>query len=159
MKTLFVLALIGSTAYAEPKVCKQTGQPVVALSRLGETKPSKDVASPTITGGFTIWPTGGYRSFEQDPDTNKITNEHTGCLDDADFTQVKAVLAKATWKFTTAKIKCMVMSVNHTEWTANDKLVWDDKMCSGQLADAATQNAIDLVHSLASKVTTDRRRP
>jgi len=156
MKTLLALALIGSTAYAEPKVCKETGQPVVALSRLGMLKPSKDVAPPTITGGFTIWATGGYRSFEQDPDTNKITNERTGCLDDADFTQVKAALAEATWKFTTAKHKCMVMSVNHTEWTVNNKVVWDDKVCSGQIADAATQKAIDLVHSLATKVTTDR---
>src|SRR5882757_8461546 len=147
MKTLLVLALIGlwllgSTAYAEPKVCKQTGQPVVALSRLGMGKPSKDIAPPAITGGFTIWPTGGYRTFEQDPDTHKITSEHAGCLDDADFTQVKAVLAKATWKFTTAKVKCMVMSVNHTEWTVNGKVVWDDKICSGQTPDASTQKAI-----------------
>jgi hypothetical protein len=149
MKTLLALIglwLLGSTAYAEPKVCKQTGRPVVALSRLSDIKSSKEV-----TGGFTIWPTGGYRTFEQDPDSHKITSEHAGCLDEADVTQVKAVLAKATWKFTTAKIKCMVMSVNHTEWTVNDKVVWDDKMCSGKTPDASTQKAIELVKSLETK--------
>jgi hypothetical protein len=156
MKTALALLLLGSTAFAAPKVCENKGQPLVALRHIGAmTVPttSKDIQPVVITGGFVIWPTGGFRSFDEDPDTNKVTNERAGCLDDADFKAVKAALAKATWKFTTAKIKCMAMSVVHTEWTANDKLVWDDKMCSGKTADAVTQTAIDLVKSLETKAT------
>ena len=155
MRIALALVLFGSTAVAGPKVCESKGEPLIALRRLGErTIPVayQDMPPPVITGGFVIWPTGGFSSFDEDPDTNKVTNERAGCLEDADFKQVKAALAKATWKFTTAKIKCMAMSVNHTEWTAHDKLVWDDKMCSGQTADAATQKAIDLVHALAAKL-------
>lgn len=162
MKTLLVLLVSGSTAFAAPKVCEKTGQPLVALRHLGERKVpvvSKDTPPPAITGSFVIWPTGGFSSFDEDPDTNKRSNERTGCLDDDELKVVKAALAKATWKFATAKIKCMAMSMIHTEWTANDKLVWDDMMCSGKTADAVTQKAIDLVKALETKVTartTDR---
>jgi hypothetical protein len=146
--TLLALALIGSTAYAEPKVCKVTGPPLVSLRQVDDTPPEAS------TGRFAIWSSGGFSSNDQDPKTKKLTNERSGCLDEADFKEVQSALAKATWKFSTAKIKCMVMSVKHTEWTVNDKVVWDDRVCSGKTADAATQKAIDLVHSLATKVAT-----
>jgi hypothetical protein len=150
--TLLALALLGSTAFAGPanKVCKQDGEPLVSLRHLDETPPQAS------TGRFAIWASGGFSSNEQDPKTHKLANERSGCLEEADFKELEAVLAKATWKFTTARIKCMVMSVKHTEWTVSDNVVWDDRMCSGKIADAATQKAIDLVHSLESKVTTDR---
>ncbi|MEO8844203.1 MAG: hypothetical protein ABI591_25245 [Kofleriaceae bacterium] len=156
MKTVLALVISGSTAFAAPKVCENKGQPLVALRHLGERKVpvvSNDTPPPAITGGFVIWPSGGYSSFEEDPDTNKVTNERAACLDKDDFKTVKAALAKATWKFTTAKIKCMAMSVKHTEWTANDKLVWDDKMCSGKIADAVTEKAIEIVKALETKAT------
>jgi hypothetical protein len=150
--TLLALLLLGSTAFAGPgsKVCKQAGAPLVSLRHVDDTPPQAS------TGAFAIWASGGFSSNEQDPKTHKLTNERSGCLEDADFKELEAALAKATWKFTTARIKCMAMSVKHTEWTVSDKVVWDDKMCSGKTADAATQKAIDLVHSLAAKVTTDR---
>jgi len=152
MKTLLALALIGSTAFAGPasKVCKQDGEPVVTLHHVDDTPPGGS------TGRFAIWASGGFSSNEQDPKTKKLTNERSGCLEEADFKELQGALAKATWKFTTARVKCMVMSVRHTEWTVSDKVVWDDKMCSGKTADAVTQKAIDLVHSLEAKVTADR---
>jgi hypothetical protein len=140
--TLLALALLGSTAYAEPKVCKQDGAPMVTLRHLDDTPP------PASTGRFAIWASGGFSSNEQDPKTKKLTNEHSGCLDEGDFKNLQAALKQATWKFTTARIKCMAMSVRHTEWTVDGKVVWDDKMCSGKTTDAPTQKAIDIVKAL-----------
>lgn len=127
-----------------PKVCKQEGTPLVSLRKLDNT---------SEIGAFAIWPSGGFSSYDKAAKTGKLSNERDQCLADADFTAVKDALAKATWKFTQAKIHCRAVSSNHTEWTVKGKVVLDQRACGGDIADAATQQAIDLVQSLETKVT------
>jgi len=151
----------GTPPTGSPKVCKKEGSPLISLHHLGDPAqlpPSKDSQPAPLTGAFVIWPSGGYTSFDQDLKTGKVSNERNQCLDDADFTAVKDALAKATWKFTQAKIRCMAISFDHTEWTAKDKIVWDDRMCSGDIPDATTKKAIEFVQGLETKLTAKTKK-
>jgi hypothetical protein len=127
-----------------PKVCNKEGSPLISVRHLDYKSES---------GAFAIWPSGGFTSYDKDAKTGKLSNEREQCLAEADFTAAKDALAKATWKFTSAKIHCRAVAANHTEWTVKDKVVWDDRTCGGDIPDAATKQAIELVQALETKVT------
>jgi hypothetical protein len=159
MKALVLLLVVSAPALAaEPKVCKPEGKPLIKLQHIDQsvvTITSKDSPPSAVVGAFVIFPNGATTSFDRDPNTNKVSNERSGCLRDEELSALKTALKAATWKTTPVRVHCMAIAARHTEWTTDDKKVWDEKTCASQTPDAATQTLIDLVHGDESTAKTD----
>jgi len=89
-------------------------------------------------------------------DTRPDVKAGSGCVPEADMTSLRELLAKATWKVTTAKIHCMAVSLVHTEYTVKDKLVWTARLCSGQTLDKDSEAAIQQLDKTVADVDPSR---
>jgi len=116
--------------------------PAKALDPLGG---SIDVGD----AGFELYASGAYHFYRHDPKA-MASADVTGCITDQELADVKAALAKATWKVTTNEITCDAISNGHTEWTAG-KHTYDAVMCGHESIDATTQKAFNLVAALETK--------
>jgi len=56
--------------------------------------------------------------------------------------KIKAELAAAKWKVTTAKIHCMAMSPLFTVYKAGGKQVFESHVCGGQTLDDDSNKAV-----------------
>ena len=98
----------------------------------------------------TIFDSGGWSTADAKPES--------GCVPDADFKQLHADLAKATWKVTKARIDCMAVSAVHTEYAYKGKLVWSARLCSGETLDKDSAAAIDELDKLVDKLDPNRQK-
>ena len=66
-----------------------------------------------------------------------------GCLDQAYTKELASSLHGVPWKVTTARIRCMAISPTFTEYRVDSKLVYTEKLCSGQSLDDKSRAALD----------------
>jgi len=67
----------------------------------------------------------------------------SGCLDRAYAKELASSLHSAPWKVTTARIHCMAISPTFTEYRVDGKLVYTERLCSGQSLDDKSRAALD----------------
>lgn len=147
---LAMLVLSTATAAADPVPakklgCSSTGAPVVEvkLVQLG-SEPAGHVTK--------IYRGDGWRAQDIDK-AGKVSDDKQGCADAADVRDLEAKLAKAKWKITTARNHCMAMATTSTEYRVKGKVVWTERMCSGQTLDQDSAAAIDAVKAIVAKLT------
>ncbi|HEY0252954.1 MAG TPA: hypothetical protein VGC41_15570 [Kofleriaceae bacterium] len=117
-------------------------------------KPEKELISETHEGfgidvgdaGFTIYEGGAYKLYSHDPKAQR-SKDVQGCLADKELADVKAALAKATWKTTRLAAQCKARSTLHTVWVAG-KNTYDAVTCPDAALDEATQKLFTLVDGL-----------
>lgn len=151
MKPALALMLLTATVFAGPTepakkpACSSAGKPVVEvkLVKLG-SEPAGHVTK--------IFHGDGWRAQEIDK-AGKITDDKQGCADGTDVRDLEAKLAKAMWRVTTARFHCMAMATTATEYRVKGKLVWTERMCSGQTLDKDSAAAIAAVDALLAKLT------
>lgn len=67
----------------------------------------------------------------------------SGCLDKAYAKELASSLHGVPWKVTTARFRCMAISPTFTEYRVDGKLVYTEKLCSGQSLDDKSRAALD----------------
>jgi len=148
---LACLMLATATASATPAepakkpACSSAGAPVVEIKlvQLG-SEPAGHVTK--------IFKGDGWRVQDIDK-AGKVSDDKQGCADSADVKDLRAKLDKAKWKITTARNHCMAMATTSTEYRVKGKLVWTERMCSGQTLDTDSAAAIDAVKAIVAKLT------
>jgi hypothetical protein len=147
MKLALALVLVASTAYADKMKklpCPSEGTPVIEVKvvQLG-SEPAGHVTKIFERDGWLV----------QDIDkAGKPANEQHGCVGGTAVHDVQAKLDKAHWKITTARNHCMAMAQTATEYSVKGKVVWTEKMCSGQTLDKDSASAIDAVKAMIAKL-------
>ena len=144
MQKLLLLASLCSslTAYADalpaPKACADGGLQIAA-DHQGR---GLDVGS----SGIKIWEKGAIEVYSYDPKALRNIDV-MACLTDQERKDLRAALAKTTWKVTTNMTTCTAVSPAHTVWSAG-KRSFDDVSCGHETIDAETKNAFAFVTAL-----------
>ena len=123
-------------APSAPAACKPTGAAVFQIDH--KVEPGAKLA----TSAVKLYTTGAWTHDETDAE-GKAQPQALGCLARPDVKQVVDALHAAPWKITTARIRCMAMSPQYTEYRVDGKLVFTQKLCSGQSLDDKSRAALD----------------
>jgi hypothetical protein len=124
------------SAPAAPAACKPTGTAVFQIDH--KVEPGAKLA----TSAVKLYPTGAWTHDQTDAE-GKAQPQASGCLARPDVKQVVDALHAAPWKITTARVHCMAMSSQFTEYRVDGKLVFTQKLCSGQNLDDKSRAALD----------------
>ena len=150
MKLALAVLLVAATASADPAepmkkvMCRSEGPTVV------EVKLVKLDAGDA--GHLTkIFEGNGWSAADVDK-AGKAEKEEHGCLGPSEVRELQGKLDRAKWKITTARNHCMAMATTSTEYSVKGKVVWTEKMCSGQTLDKDSQAAIDAVKAVVAKL-------
>jgi hypothetical protein len=171
MHRLFVLSAVllvacASSASAEPPApappkpapaapadaCKATGAVLFQIDH--RVEPGAKLA----TSAVKLYASGAWTHDETDPE-GKAQPQASGCHARPDVKQVADALHAAPWKITTAKIRCMAMSPSYTEYRVDGKLVFTQKLFSGQNLDDKSRAALDKATALVEPPGTPKPAP
>ncbi|HEX7839705.1 MAG TPA: hypothetical protein VF469_19655 [Kofleriaceae bacterium] len=75
--------------------------------------------------------------------SGKPEAQTSGCLDKDYTKELASSLHGVPWTVTTARIRCMAISPTFTEYRVDGKLVYTEKLCSGQNLDDKSRAALD----------------
>jgi hypothetical protein len=139
-------------APAAPAACKPTGAVVFQIDH--KVEPGSKLA----TSAVKLHTTGAWIRGETDPE-GKAQPQTSGCLARPDVKAVADALRAAPWKTTTARIHCMAMSPSYTEYRVDGKLVFTQKLCSGQSLDDKSRAALDKAIALVEPPGTPKQAP
>jgi hypothetical protein len=135
-----------------PAACKPTGAAVFQIDH--KVEPGAKLA----TSAVKLYATGAWTHAEVDAE-GKAQPQTTGCLAKPEVKPVAEALHAAPWKITTARIHCMAMSPSYTEYRVDGKLVFTQKLCSGQSLDDKSRAALDKAIALVEPPATPRPAP
>jgi len=110
------------------------------------------------TSAVKLHANGAWTHAEVDAE-GKAQPQTAGCLARPELKQVADALHAAPWKITTAQIHCMAMSPQFTEYRVDGKLVFTQKLCSGQILDDKSRAALDKAIALVEPAGTPRQAP
>lgn len=137
---------------AAPAACKPTGAAVFQIDHKVEP------GAKLKTSAVKLYPGGAWTHDEVDAE-GKAQPQTAGCLAQPDVKQVIDALRAAPWKITTARIRCMAMSPQYTEYRVDGKLVFTQKLCSGQSLDDKSRVALDKAIALVEPPGTAKPAP
>jgi hypothetical protein len=144
-----LLVACASSASAEPSApapaapaapaadaCKATGAVVFQIDHKVES------GAKLATSVVKLYASGAWTHADVDAE-GKAQPQTTGCVARPEVKPIADALHAAPWKTTTAKIHCMAMSPQFTEYRVDGKLVFTQKLCSGQNLDDKSRAALD----------------
>jgi hypothetical protein len=99
------------------------------------------------TSAVKVYASGAWTRNETDGD-GKPAAQRTGCLAKPELQQLQHTLSGATWKVTTAAIRCMAMSAEFTVYQVSGKTVFTRRLCSGQSLDDNSRTKLDAAIAL-----------
>lgn len=94
------------------------------------------------TSAVKVFGNGAWTRQDTDAD-GKAPPPTAGCLDKAYAKELAQSLRSVPWKVTTAQVHCMAVSPQFTEYRVEGKLVFTQKLCSGQNLDEKSRAALD----------------
>jgi hypothetical protein len=133
----------------KPACAEAKGPALVAVDRIKQGAQG----SPDQKQTATIFDNGAWSMT----DTTGGAPE-SGCVPDDDLARLRDELAKASWQIQHAKFRCMMVSLVHTEYSVHGKLVWTEKVCSGETLDKASAAAIADVDAVVQKLDPNRQK-
>jgi len=116
--------------------CKPGGNVVFEIAH--RAMPGAKLATSTVK----LFGGGAWTRAETSADGQALAPT-TGCLGKQEARHIASELRSVPWKVTTAKIHCMAMSATFTEYQVDGKLVFTQKLCSGQSLDDKSRAALD----------------
>jgi hypothetical protein len=132
--------------------CKATGAVVFQIDHKVES------GAKLATSAVKLYASGAWTHADVDAE-GKAQPQTTGCLARPEVKPVADALHAAPWKITTAKIHCMAMSPQFTEYRVDGKLVFTQKLCSGQNLDDKSRAALDKAIALVEPPGTAKPAP
>jgi hypothetical protein len=132
-----------------PACAEANGPALVVVDRIKQGSQG----SPAQTQSATIFDNGAWSMN----DTLGGAPE-SGCVPDDDFARVRDELANAPWQIQRAKFRCMMVSLVHTDYSVHGRLVWTEKVCSGETLDKASAAAIADVDAVIQKLDPNRQK-
>lgn len=139
-------------APATPADCKPTGRALFEIDHKVES------GAKLATSAVKLYASGAWSHADVDAE-GKAQPLTTGCLAKPEVKQVADALHAAPWKITTARIHCMAISPQFTEYRVNGKLVFTQKLCSGQTLDDKSRAALDKAIALVEPSGTPKQAP
>lgn len=142
---VILLLACASSASAEPPApkaparadaCRPGGKAVFEIDH--RVTPGAAGATSTIQ----VFGSGAWTRQAAEAD-GKAQPATSGCLDQAYARQLATALRAAPWKITTARLRCMAMSTEYTDYKVDDKVVFTQKLCSGQTLDDKSRAVLD----------------
>jgi hypothetical protein len=121
---------------AHGDACKPGGSVVFEIDH--RAIPGAKLATSTVK----LFGNGAWSRVETSAD-GQAAAPVTGCLGKQEAKHLASELRSAPWKVTTAKVHCMAMSSTYTEFQVDGKLVFTQKLCSGQSLDDKSKAALD----------------
>jgi hypothetical protein len=137
---------------APADACKPSGAAVFEIGH--RVEPGAKLATSTVK----LYTSGAWTHDEADAD-GKAQPQVTGCVGKPDVKPVADALHAAPWKVTTARVHCMAMSSSYTEYRVDGKLVFTQKLCSGQTLDDKSRAALDKATALIEPSGTPKPAP
>lgn len=122
--------------YKGGDACKPSGRAVFEIDH--KVVPGAKLATSTVK----LFGNGAWTRVETDADGHALAPT-AGCLGKQDARRIATELRGAPWKVTTARIHCMAVSSTFTEYQVDGKLVFTQKLCSGQSLDGKSRAALD----------------
>ncbi len=116
--------------------CKPSGSVVFEVDH--RAVPGAKLATSTIK----LHGNGAWVRVETNSDGQALAPT-SDCLGRAELKQLVDGLHAAPWKVTTARVHCMAVSSTFTEYQVDGKLVFTQKLCSGQTLDDKSRAALD----------------
>jgi hypothetical protein len=116
--------------------CPATGKVLFEVDH--RVSPGAKLGTSTVK----LFTTGAWTRDETDADGNALP-QTSGCLTKPEVKQIASSLHSAPWKVTTARIRCMAVSPQFTEYHLDGKLVFTQRLCSGQSLDAKSSAALE----------------
>jgi len=116
--------------------CSPTGAVLFEIDH--RVTPGAKLATSTLK----VFASGAWTRDEADAE-GKAAARRTGCIARPDLKQLETTLAGAPWKVTTARMRCMAISAEFTEYQVHGKLVYTLRLCSGQTLDEASRAKLD----------------
>jgi hypothetical protein len=116
--------------------CKAVGNVVFEIDHRAIT----GAKAPTAT--IKLFGNGAWTKVETNADGQALAPS-SGCLGKAEAKHIASELRSAPWKITTARVHCMAMSTTFIEFQVDGKLVFTQKLCSGQTLDDKSRGALD----------------
>jgi len=116
--------------------CQATGKVLFEIDH--RVSPGAKLGTSTIK----LFTSGAWTRDETDADGNALP-QTSGCKTKPEVKQIASSLHSAPWKVSTAKIRCMAVSPQFTEYHIDGKLVFTQRLCSGQSLDAKSAAALD----------------
>jgi hypothetical protein len=144
VKTLAILLVLAfAPASADP--CKPAGAVQFQIEH-GPISPQLKAA------GFTLklYDNGAW-TRDETTTGGKPGPSTAGCLDKDALAKVQDALKAATWKITTAKIRCMAKSVDHTVYSVKGTAVFTQELCSGKSLDDASAKSLADIQAILDK--------
>ncbi len=138
-----------STLRAPDDRCQATGDVLFEIDHDLDMRFSK--AGGQVSS-LVLYATGAWTLETRSADPRPSTT--SGCLDAKQLTEIRKDLERATWHIDHAEITCMAISANYTEYLANGKLVFTERVCSPDSLDkksAASLADIERILTDASK--------
>jgi hypothetical protein len=126
----------GPRQAARADACKPTGKVVFEIAH--KIEPGAKLSTSTVK----LYATGAWTRDEVDAD-GKAQPQAGGCVAKPDYQPLADALHAAPWKITTAKVHCMAMSSNFTEFHVDGRRVFTQKLCSGQALDDKSRAALE----------------
>ena len=120
----------------QAEACKPSGKVVFEIDHRATEGAKLDTYAVKVFG------TGAWTRQNTDAD-GKASPQTAGCLDKAYAKDLAHSLRSVPWKVTTAQIHCMAVSPQFTEYRVDGKLVFTQKLCSGQNLDDKSRAALD----------------
>jgi hypothetical protein len=132
--------------------CKPTGAVLFQIDH--KVEPGAQLA----TSAVKLYASGAWTRDETDAES-KPQPRAQGCLARPDVKPVVDALHAAPWKITTARVHCMAMSPSYTEYRVDGKLVFTQKLCSGQNLDDKSRAALDKAIALVEPAGAPKPAP
>jgi hypothetical protein len=121
---------------ADADACPATGKVLFEIDH--RVSPGAKLGTSTVK----LFATGAWTRDEADADGNALP-QTSGCVAKADVKRLADALHGAPWKVTTARIRCMAVSAQFTEYQLDGKPVFTQRLCSGQSLDKKSSAALD----------------
>jgi hypothetical protein len=137
---------------AAPADCKPTGRALFEIDHKVEA------GAKLATSAVKLYANGAWTHAEVDAE-GKAQPQAAGCLARPEVKPVADALHAAPWKTTTARVHCMAMSSQYTEYRVDGKLVFTQKLCSGQNLDDKSRAALDKAIALVEPPGTPKQAP
>jgi hypothetical protein len=124
----------GKPGYGD--ACKPAGNVVFEIDH--RAMPGAKLATSTVK----LFGGGAWTRTETSAEGQALAPT-SGCLGKQDAKHIASELRSVPWKVTTARVHCMAMSATFTEYQVDGKLVFTQKLCSGQSLDDRSRAALD----------------
>jgi len=147
MKTLLLASLLSISCVAAAEPSRPPHKPAAAALfeevQLPEGSGDVDRSTLALFADGTIERTDHHRGGAD--------GHATGRIDATQVAQIKAALAKASWKTTTVDIHCMAKGQTFTRYLVDGKPVFDEHVCNDHVLPDASANALQLARDAIEK--------